>query len=278
MPDYRYKMTVAYDGTDFHGWQEQKMPDAQPLRTAQGVLKNAVLRTVKQPTYLIGASRTDAGVHAIGQVAQFNADTPIPLERLATAINSKLDHDIEVRDVQIVQPDFDVIQHAIDKQYRYRIWNHTRRPLHLRTSVYHYWVPLDVDAMQNAAQRLVGTHDFAAFANADDKRETTIRTVNSCHIEIAEPEIHIVISGSGFLYNMVRIITGTLIEIGRGHWQPDRIDQLLEHRLRKYAGPTIPPRGLCLEWIKHNPEKLIPPPPNLPTELPTNTSPKKKQT
>ncbi len=257
----RYKITIAYDGSGFHGWQSQHPPGSEPLRTVQDVVRDAVQRAVGHPVVLQGASRTDAGVHAIGQVAHFDADTRIPIERLALAINARLPEDVAVRDAKIVSPSFDAVADALSKQYRYRIWMSPQRPLHFRHLFYHCFAPLDVAAMNDAAGRLAGEHDFAAFAAAGHGRQTTIRTVFACGVEhhrdddpLMAEQVHIVISGSGFLYNMVRIIAGTLVEIGRGRWTPDRIDHLLAHPDRRLAGPTLPPEGLCLEWIKHRPE------------------------
>jgi len=249
----RYKLIIAYDGAGFHGWQEQTGDDQSHLRTVQKVVRQAVQQVVRQPVTLRGASRTDTGVHALGQVAQFDAhNVTVPLDRLAMAINSRLPDDVEVRHAEPTDESFDAISQATDKQYRYRIWNTAHRPLGLRHQVYHCWLDLDVEAMNNAAARLVGAHDFAAFTNAGHGRITTVREVFACGVERAlEPEIHMTIRGNGFLYNMVRIIAGTLIEVGRGHWSPDRIDQLLASGDRHQAGPTLPPNGLCLEWIKY---------------------------
>jgi tRNA pseudouridine38-40 synthase len=262
----RYKLTIAYDGSGFHGWQSQKPPNAPPLRTVQDVVREAVQRAVAMPVIVQGASRTDSGVHAIGQVAHFDADTRIPIERLAMAINSRLPDDVEVRHACTVADDFDAVSDAISKQYRYRLWLDPHRPLHLRHLFHHCHTPLDVDAMRDAAARLIGEHDFAAFAAAGHGRQTTVRSIFDCSVEahpatdpLGAPQVHIVVSGSGFLYNMVRILAGTLVEVGRHHWTPDRIDHLLAHPDRQHAGPTLPPQGLCLEWIKHRPESLIPP-------------------
>lgn len=260
-PLRRYKLIVAYDGSDFHGWQKQEPPPAPdgtptpPLRTVQGVLEDAVRRVVGDRAVVVGASRTDAGVHAMGQTAMFDAATRIPTERLAEAINSRLPKDVEVRHAEEAPLDFAVISGATSKQYRYRIWNSTHRPLGLRRLVYHFWHPLDVERMNEAAQRLVGTHDFASLASKDHNRETTVRTIHHCYVEkppAHEPEVHVVVASNGFLYNMVRIIVGTLIEVGRGRWSPEEIDRILAARDRQAAGPTAPAEGLVLEWVRYD--------------------------
>lgn len=258
-PRQRYKMTVAYDGTAFHGWQKQHQPPAPEsdetdpviLRTVAGVVEGTLQRALGQPINLVGASRTDTGVHAMGQVAHFNADSKIPDQRMAQAINSRLPDDIEVIDVQPIHAEFDAIRDCVSKQYRYSIFNTDRRPLTLRHSVYHFWKSLDIDRMNAAAARIVGEHNFEGFSAAGHGRSSTIRTVLNCRVESDEPQVYIVVEGTGFLYNMVRIITGTLIEVGRGHFEPDAIDQILQTADRRHAGPTAPPQGLCLEWIKY---------------------------
>lgn len=287
MTQRRYQLTIAYDGTDFHGWQIQHPPGEEPLRTVQGVLREAVIRAVKQPVHVQGASRTDAGVHALGQVAHFDADTPIPVERLGMAINSRLPQDVEVRDVRIVANHFNATSCAIDKQYRYRIWLGDDRPLGLRHQVFRCRTrgplgqpPLDIDRMNDAAARLVGEHDFEQFCSSKHGRLSTVRTIHTCaaqwHSDYnapGAPEVHVVVSGNGFLYNMVRIIAGTLIEVGRGHWEPGKIDEMLavaDHTVDGVAdgagvvtggaqkGPTLPPEGLCLEWVRYPEEVLTP--------------------
>ncbi|HEX7010655.1 MAG TPA: tRNA pseudouridine(38-40) synthase TruA [Phycisphaeraceae bacterium] len=248
----RYKLTIAYDGTLFHGWQKQHPPGGEPLRTVQGVVEQAIQELLGQKIHLVGASRTDAGVHAMGQVAQFDAASPIPLERMAMAINARLPPDVEVRHVELAPPKFDCINDAVSKQYRYRIWHSEHRPLGLRNLVWHCWTPLDLGRMNDAAQRLVGMHDFAGLAAAGHNRRSTVRTIHHCAVERStEPQVHIVVQGDGFLYNMVRILAGTLVEVGRGLFEPERVDQILATGDRRLAGPTLPPQGLCLEWIKY---------------------------
>ena len=250
-PSPRYKMVIAYDGSGFHGWQKQEPPDAPALRTVQGVVHDALLRLFRQPINVVGASRTDSGVHARGQVAHFNADSRVPVERMANAINSRLPEDVEVRDVQRVSQDFDSIRDAVTKQYTYTIHNTERRPLGQRHLVYHYWQRLDEALMNDAAARLVGEHDFEGFSAAGHGRESTVRTIHRCDVRRDGDQVVITVEGNGFLWNMVRIIAGTLLEVGRGHFEPTRIDEIIRSTDRQLAGPTLPPGGLCLEWIRH---------------------------
>lgn len=255
----RYRLKVAYEGTLFHGWQKQEPPGLEPLRTVAGVVERAIVTATQQPIVLTGASRTDSGVHARGQVAHFSAATRIPVERLASAINSRLPEDVEILGAEEAPDNFNAIAHASSKQYRYRIFNTNRRPLERRNIVYHCWHTLELDRMNDAASRLEGEHDFASFAAANHGRLTTVRTIFRCRVERDEPndEWHIVVQGSGFLYNMVRIISGTLVEVGRGAMTPAQVSAALLERDRRLAGPTLPPTGLWLEWIKYPPDEVI---------------------
>ncbi len=253
---HRYKLLVCYDGHDFHGWQKQEPKDADPLRTAQGVLEEAVRRVVREPVNVLGASRTDAGVSAQGQVAAFTTtnEMRVPLERLHLAINSKLPNDIAVLSAQEVDLSFNPISDVVRKGYRYTIHNSPIRPVFNHHHLNHYPHHLDAGAMNEAAQYLIGEHDFVSFANTHHGRESTVRTVDACTVHRDEYQsqlIYIDISGSGFLYHMVRIIAGTLIEVGRGKWEPSEIMRILEARDRVAAGPTLPPEGLCLKWIEY---------------------------
>lgn len=254
----RYKLTLAYDGSAFFGWQKQEPPDEEPLRTVQGELEAVLVRllgTPKSDLHLMGASRTDSGVHALGQTAMFDADCRIPLERMAKAINARLPDDMEVRNCELAPAGFDVIGDVTNKQYRYRIFNAAHKPLWVRNAVYHcFKAELDPQRMNDAAQRLIGTHDIEGFAAAGHGRENTVRTIFDCMVfvdPVYPDEIHITIQGSGFLYNSVRIIAGTLIEVGRGRFTPSHIDTILKTADRSFAGPTLPPQGLCLEWVRY---------------------------
>ena len=250
----RYRLTVAYDGSGFHGWQQQDHQtdrDGRPIRTVAGDLQSTLRRLLGQRLDVVGASRTDAGVHARGQVAQFDAAISIPQERLAMAMNAKLPEDIEVLEAEVAPEGFDAIADVTSKQYRYRLWTSPRRPLEKRRFVGRCQTELDPARMQDAAERLVGTHDLAGLAAASHGRSSTVRTIFDCRIETDDPEVHVVVEGDGFLYHTVRIIAGTLVEVGRGHFEPQRIDQILAEADRALAGPTLGPEGLWLEWVRY---------------------------
>lgn len=255
--DHRFALVVAYDGANFHGWQKQLRKDAPPLRTVQHTIEDVLVRLVGRPSdrlNLVGASRTDAGVHALGQVAHFDAVTRIPPERMAQAITSRLPDDIEVRQAWRAEPTFHAIRDAVRKRYRYRIWTRPERPLDRRSVVYPCPHELDLASMQDAAQRLVGRIDLAGLAAAGHGRATTVRNVFACHVEDRRQhsgEVQIVIEGDGFLWNTVRIVAGTLLDVGRGRFTPDLIDRVLATGDRSLAGPTLPPQGLWLEHIEH---------------------------
>jgi tRNA pseudouridine38-40 synthase len=317
-------MTIAYDGTDFCGWQKQSSheegapvdlrmepeadegqaragPPTAPslgeegparveLRTVQGVVERAVRAVVREPVVVMGASRTDSGVHARGQVAAFTCSSesergigwPIGrgTEGLVRAINSRLPADVLVMEAAPAPDDFNPIQGATSKEYSYTIWNGPTRPLWERRTALHVWRPLDVRAMDEAARLIEGEHDFGAFAAAGHGRLSTVRTVFSCRVRAEDanrgpgaspgggtPEtsvpvvlgqaipdarrIVIEVCGSGFLWNMVRIIGGTLCEVGKGRMTTERIREALRTGKRELAGPTLQPQGLCLEWIKY---------------------------
>ncbi len=250
----RYKLTIAYDGTDFHGWQRQEPADAPPLRTVQGVLQEAVCELLRQKVDVVGASRTDSGVHAVGQVAAFTADVRIPLERLALAINGRLPRDVQVRRAELADDAFNPIGGAKSKCYRYTI-EHTSHPHHPpplfdRNLVFATPYAADPALMQEAAAKLIGTYDCVCFAQINHGRTTTVRTIYDCTVRRVTPtRVDIEIAGSGFLYNMVRIVAGTLLEVGRGRIAPADIPRIIASRDRTQAGPTLPPQGLCLRWI-----------------------------
>jgi tRNA pseudouridine38-40 synthase len=270
----RYKLTIAYDGTDYCGWQKQEPPDPDDpsqrvtLPTVQGALEEAVRSVLREPGLLVtGASRTDSGVHAWGQAAAFTSapDETVGVgwpahrgaDRLVKALNSALPRDILVRAAELVDDAFDPIAGALEKEYTYTIVAGEQRPLWDRRYVWHTWYDLDPARMRDAAAHLVGEHDFAAFAQINHGRKSTIRRIFRCDIEDGEPNpgerrFVIRVAGSGFLYNMVRIIAGTLMEVGRGRIEPGNIPAILASQDRRQAGVTLPPTGLRLEWVRYH--------------------------
>ena len=291
----RYKLTIAYDGTDFHGWQKQELDPQSPaippkgpmvvregkaiLRTAQEVVEQAVRKVIREPVQVLGASRTDSGVHAWSQVAAFTskprpeAGVGWPADRgcdtLRRAVNSRLPEDVLIREVEVVDESFNPIGDCESKGYSYTYHVGDTRALWDRRMVFHTWHELQVERMSRAASMLVGTHDFAAFAALNHGRQTTVRTIHACQVQEVNHggtearrhelggettdgrRIRLEISGDGFLYNMVRIIGGTLHEVGRGKIEPETIPKILASGDRRQAGPTLPPEGLCLEWIRY---------------------------
>ena len=244
------KLTIAYDGTEFHGWQRQ--PN---LRTVQGELETVARRVIRQPLEIVGASRTDRGVHARGQVAHLRTATTIPTEKLRRAIGERLPADLALVAAQDVPLEFHATRDALGKLYRYWICNDVRRPVEWAAQRYawHVWQPLDASRMQAAADLLVGTHDFAAFAGSGGARESTVRTIHRAQIRRRFNALLIDFAGDGFLYNQVRNMVGTLVEVGRGHWAPERVAEILACRDRRQAGPTAPAHGLFLEWVRYPP-------------------------
>jgi tRNA pseudouridine38-40 synthase len=249
------KLVIAYDGTEFHGWQKQ--PE---LRTVQGVVEQAIRRTARHQAELIGSGRTDAGVHAAGQVANFRTECAIPAFKLRAAIGSRLPKDVSLTEATDVATEFDARISAHSKLYRYRIHNAADRPVGrlAQRQTYHFWNPLDVERMRQAASHFIGMQDFAAMASKGSERETTVRTVLRCEVERWYDEVRVSVIGCGFLYNQVRNMVGTLIEVGRGHWEPDYVGEIMAGKDRRAAGPTAPARGLSLQWVRYPAESLRP--------------------
>ena len=242
----RIMLVVAYEGTHYHGWQLQ--PNGI---TIEGVLNEALGRLLGEEIVVIGASRTDAGVHSYGNVAVFDTNTRIPAEKLAYALNQRLPEDIVVQRSCEVAPDFHPRHCESRKTYEYRILNR-KMPLPMRRrDTYFYYYDLDVERMQRAAELLTGEHDFKSFCATAAVVETTVRTIYELRVSREDDVIAIRVTGSGFLYNMVRIIAGTLIEVGAGKRSPESIREILEARDRTAAGPTAPAHGLTMIGIEY---------------------------
>ena len=243
----RVKLTIAYDGTNYCGWQIQ--PNGI---TIEEIVNKALSKLTGEKIVVIGASRTDSGVHAMGNVAVFDTETTIPPERVAMAVNRILPEDIVVVKSEEVPLDFHPRYCDCEKTYEYHIVN-TRIPIPTkRLTNYFVSYELDLDKMREGASYLIGEHDFASFCNIKTDVESTVRTVKELEILENGEEITIRISGNGFLYNMVRIIVGTLIRVGRGFYEPVQVKEILEAKKSKAAGVTAPPHGLMLMEIRYN--------------------------
>lgn len=241
----RIRLTVAYDGTNYNGWQVQ--PNGI---TIEGVLNRALTELTGEPVTVIGASRTDSGVHSLGNVAVFDTETRIPPDKISYALNQRLPDDIVVQHSCEVPPDFHPRRSASRKTYEYKILNRTF-PMPLRRfDTYFYHRRLNVADMQEAAQLLVGEHDFKSFCSIHTQAESTVRTIYSLTVEKQGDLIVIRVTGSGFLYNMVRILAGTLLQAGSGERKPGEMTQILNAADRSAAGPTAPACGLTMIGIE----------------------------
>ncbi len=240
----RILLIVAYDGTEYCGWQIQ--PNGI---TVEEVLNRELTHLLHEEIRVIGASRTDAGVHALGNVAVFDTETRIPADKISFALNQSLPEDIVVQQSKEVPLNFHPRHCDSRKTYEYRILNRAMRDPNCRRNTYFYHWELDTDAMQEAASYLVGEHDFQSFCSPATEAETTVRTIYALTVEKEGDLITIRITGNGFLYNMVRIIAGTLLEVGNGKRKPEEIAEILEKKDRSAAGPTAPACGLTLMEI-----------------------------
>ena len=240
----RYLLTVAYDGSHYYGWQRQKN-----FITVQQCLEESLSELLKQTISVRGSSRTDTGVHALGQRAVFEAESSIPPEKMPFAANAFLPDDIVVRGCTEVSTDFHPQNSVYKKTYVYRILNDTFPDPMLRNYTEFVHTKLDVDKMNKACEYFLGEHDFAAFCASGSTAKTTVRTIFDLKAEKRDNIIYITVTGSGFLYNMVRIITGTLIAVGQNKLSPYDIKQIILSKDRTKAGMTVSPNGLLLKEI-----------------------------
>lgn len=249
-------LVLEYDGSGFEGWQIQ----SGDARTVQGCLKQAAERIAGGPAVVRGSGRTDAGVHAEGQVATIEMQTDLAPAELQRALNGTLPADIAVLTLGEAAPEFDPRRHACAKCYRYAIWNGSpRSPLRAARAL-QFPQALDLAAMQQAAAHLVGTHDFASFQAAGSGVEQTVRTLARCEVRgQAGAEIQIEVEGSGFLRHMVRNLAGTLLEVGRGAREAGSLPGLLGARDRTQAGPTAAPHALTLVWVDYGENRALAP-------------------
>ncbi len=248
-----FKLTIAYDGTDFHGWQMQANKP-----TIQGEIVSVLQRLTQEKIILHGAGRTDAGVHALGQVASFRTRSGLSAQEFQSALNALLPPTIRIVGAEEVGPDFNARWSARGKTYRYRLYRGKVVPPAIWRYVLHYPFPLDEDAMRDAAARFVGVHDFASFAAStgsedDDKERSTEREIYSTELARTpdNEELVFTVRGRSFLRYMVRKMVGTLLDVGRGKLTPADIERLYELRDRSKSGPTVPPQGLVMVEVQH---------------------------
>jgi len=249
-----FKLTIAYDGTDFHGWQVQRNKP-----TVQGEIVSVLRHLTQEDTQLLGAGRTDAGVHALGQVGSFRTQSGLSALEFHRAMNALLPPTIRIVAVEETGPDFSARWSAKGKVYRYRIYRGKVVPPLLWRYVLHYPFPLDEDAMRDAAVRFVGMHDFTSFAAStgsedDDKERNMQREIFSTELRRTEDgeELWFTVHGRSFLRYMVRKMVGTLLEVGRGKLTPGDVDKLYELKDRSKSGPTVPPHGLFMVTVDHD--------------------------
>ena len=240
------KLTIQYDGSDYHGWQIQ-----QGLPTVQGKIAEAIKNLTGCDIHINGASRTDAGVSALGQVANIKIDSPIPTENLAKATTQKLPDQIAITEAVEVNEDFDAIRSVKTKLYRYTIYTGQTRPVLQIKHCWHRKGKLNIEQMQKAGEKLLGKKDFKSFACAADTRQSSTRTITQYSVTGDDDWIYFDVAADGFLYNMVRNIVGTLVEVGRDRWEAEKMDEILAAKDRNAAGPIAPAGGLCLMWIKY---------------------------
>jgi len=235
------KLTIEYDGTNYHGWQIQ-----DNAITVQQVIQEAVSKLTGEKCELIGSSRTDVGVHALGMAANFKTCSTIPGDRFSFALNNLLPNDIVIKKSEEVSPDFHARFSCTGKKYRYLIYNSPTPSALLRNRAFYVPKALCVEDMRKAAEYFLGEHDFSAFAAAGGSTKTFVRKISSVSLDKRDDCIQFEITGNGFLYNMVRIIAGTLVDVGMGKISPDAIPKIIESGNRKMAGRTAPAHGLYL--------------------------------
>ena len=242
----RVFLKIAYDGTNYCGWQIQDNGI-----TIEEVINEKLSELLGEDITVIGASRTDSGVHALGNVAVFDTDTRIPAEKISFALNQRLPEDIRIQESKEVAADFHPRYCDTRKTYEYRILNRTFDDPTTRLYTHFCYFKLDVEKMKQAASYLVGEHDFKSFSSARGQAKTTVRTIYYLNIEKNSDIITIQINGNGFLYNMVRIIVGTLLKVGMGIYPPEHVKEILDAKDRSMSGPKAPAKGLTLVEIEY---------------------------
>ena len=245
MPNYR--LTLSYDGTRWKGWQRQ----GNTGQTLQGKLEEILSRLLDQPVEVAGSGRTDAGTHARGQVASFRAETALSPEEILAGLRQYLPTDVGALALEEAQPRFHARLSCVGKTSVARVWRSEVPNVFERNYLYVCPGALDLPAMRRAAEALCGTHDYRAFCSLKKFKKSTVRTVEAITLDELGPELRLTFSGDGFLYHMVRILTGTLLAVGRGELRPEDMGDILASKDRSRAGETVPAWGLCLEEVRY---------------------------
>lgn len=243
---------VSYDGSSFNGFQSQPYG-----RTVQDEIETAIKKLTGETIIIIGSGRTDAGVHAQGQVFNFYTDSSIPTERWAIALNTRLPKDVVILEVKEVPEHFHARRSAKRKTYRYTIDTGKFPDVFGRQYRFHHPAPLDIEAMSKGLRYLIGTHDFTSFTSIHSTKPHHVRTVYEAEFVQEGPIVHMYITGNGFLYNMVRVIMGTLLWVGQGKLAPEEIETILEGKKRSLAGPTAMAHGLMLMDVEYSSEETL---------------------
>lgn len=241
------KLTIEYDGKEYKGWQKQPKH-----LNIQGEIENAIKTITGEEVELIGSGRTDAGVHAFGQVANFKIESDFPIDKIATAINSQLKKSIRVLKAEEVPLEFHSRYHCHQKTYAYIIDNSEQGTAIYRNTTHHISKPLNIENMQKAANYLVGEHDFSSFKSSGTSSKSSVRTIYQAQVLKEQTRVVIMLTGNGFLYNMVRIIAGTLVEVGMGDRLPEEMKDIIEAKDRQKAGKTLPAQGLFLMNVNYD--------------------------
>lgn len=242
-----FKIVIQYEGTKYQGWQRQESTG----NTIQGKFEAILSKMTGSKVQIDGSGRTDAGVHAYGQVANFKIDTHMSAQEILEYINRYLPEDIGVIEIREMPERFHSRLNAVGKTYRYRIWNSDLPCVFDRRYVYEFPQKLDIEAMRRAAAYCIGRHDFKAFTSNKKSKKSTVRTIESIEIQQSGPEIVITYKGDGFLYHMVRILTGTLIEVGQGTQRAEEMERLIASGTREMAGALAPAKGLALMEVRY---------------------------
>lgn len=241
------KMLIQYDGSRYKGWQKQRGED----QTIQGKIENVLSKMTGEDIQVIGCGRTDAGVHADNYIANFHTNSDMKVTAMQEYINEYLPEDIVVKSLKDASDRFHARYNVKSKTYVYKINNNMFEDVFSRKYVYHFKEQLNLDEMRKGAEYLIGTHDFRSFTNLKSKNKSTVRTINYININEDQGIIEIEVNGNGFLMNMVRIIAGTLLEVGTGKLKAEDVEKILKEQKRSEAGPIAPAKGLCLKEVNY---------------------------